>query len=323
MIDVPNRSAAAKAMHGETEIKWIEMLWILWPFLLPDSRCQVFQMIFSFMMMMGEISLNLLSPMMTRNLLDLLSKATTLDKDAFEYGDDIAQLKHDLFWALVMMMATTLGPLLCMVLKNQSLIMATLPISTRISRVLFTHLHHQSMRFHINRQTGQLMRIIELGTNAIEPLLKVSIFEVTATVFQAGLTILIFNKFGYFLIFVAVSISIVGYALWFALLSGLRNRLQRRANTASIALRHQATESLLNYETIKLCGAEEKEEHRYLVKQVAFTEAELTKRRIAQGMTNIGAFAIRNLGMVIGLLIACDHVLDGKMAVGSFVMVQL
>ena len=324
MISILNGAesrAAKKNLSGEKEIKWTEMISLLGHDLLPNTCYQAFLMIFSLTMMFGEIILNVLQPMMMRNMLELLTDATLLDEDDSE--EDKELLKHDIDRALFMLFATTLGPLFCMVLKNQSLSMASLPISQRISARVFTHLHHQSMRFHINRQTGQLLRIIELGTSAIEPFIKVSVFEVIATLVQAGLTIYLLNKLGYFPIFLAVFISIVGFALWFALLSGLRNRLQRRANTASVALRHQATESLLNFESIKLYGAEDVEERRYLLKQDVYMEADLMRRRIANGMTNIGAFTIRNSGMVAGLLIACDRVVAGEMAVGSFVMVQL
>ena len=48
----------------------------------------------------------------------------------------------------------------------------------------FKHLHRLSMRFHLDRQTGGLTRVIERGTRAIEFVLSFALFNILPTLLE-------------------------------------------------------------------------------------------------------------------------------------------
>ncbi|HEY6433813.1 MAG TPA: ABC transporter transmembrane domain-containing protein, partial [Acetobacteraceae bacterium] len=48
----------------------------------------------------------------------------------------------------------------------------------------FEHLHALSLRFHLDRQTGGLSRVIDRGTTGIQTVLRLAIFNVIPTLFE-------------------------------------------------------------------------------------------------------------------------------------------
>ncbi len=146
--------------------------------------------------------------------------------------------------------------------------------------------------------------------------------QVGATLGEVGATITILLRLGHAPIVLAVVVSCSGFAAWYAGLSTMRNRLQRRANNAKLACSQQATESLMSFETIKLFGAEGVEAARYHAKQSVYVRSEVRKRWW-NGFTNLGGHMIRNTGLGMALVLACDRVVAGEMSVGEFVMVHM
>ena len=120
----------------------------------------------------------------------------------------------------------------------------------------FRHLHRLSLRFHLDRQTGGLSRAIARGTEAIEQVLRMAVFNILPTLFEVLLvTLILWRLFDWrfaALTFVAVGLYI-GFTVAF---TNWRVKFRRRMNESDSEAQSKAVDSLLNYETVKYFGNE-------------------------------------------------------------------
>src|SRR6201985_3094908 len=78
----------------------------------------------------------------------------------------------------------------------------------------FAHVHTLSLRFHLERKTGGLSRVIERGTKGIDTLLSFAVFNIFPTLFQ----LLLFSAILVVRIdwqVTAVTVAMVGAYVWF------------------------------------------------------------------------------------------------------------
>ena len=128
---------------------------------------------------------------------------------------------------------------------------------------VFRHLHNLSLRFHLERQTGGLSRVIERGNRAIELLLRISLFNLIPTVIEL---VLVFGILWYMLdlAFAAVTFgTVVVYIAYTLVVTEWRIRFRRLMNEADTSANTRGIDSLLNYETVKYFGTEKHEAGRY------------------------------------------------------------
>ncbi|MBO9576740.1 MAG: ABC transporter ATP-binding protein/permease [Sphingobium sp.] len=168
--------------------------------------------------------------------------------------------------------------------------------SRLISEQVLSHLHNLSLRFHLNRKTGGVTRVIERGTATIDTMLYFMLFNIAPTVIELGAVCLIFQlKFGFTL--VAATIVMVGlYILFTQKVTEWRNQLRRdmvEMDTGAVA---HAVDSLLNFETVKYFSAEDREAARYSASQRRYMDAS-TKSNNSLAWLNIGQALITNLMM--------------------------
>ena len=127
----------------------------------------------------------------------------------------------------------------------------------------FRHLHALSLRFHLERRTGGLSRIIERGTKGIDTILRYSLFNSFPTVIELALVagIMAWN-FGW--IYAAVTgVMVVVYVGYTYLATEWRIAIRRSLNEADTDANNKAIDSLLNFETVKYFGNEEHEAARF------------------------------------------------------------
>jgi len=189
----------------------------------------------------------------------------------------------------------------------------------RIALLVFRHLHALSLRFHLERQTGGLSRIIERGTKAIETLLRFSLFNMVPTVIEL---VLVFGILWYMLDFAIAAVTLatvviyIGYTLgvteWRITFRRLMNDADNRANT-------KAVDSLLNYETVKYFGNEEHEAQRYDRSLARYEDASV-KNYVSLAVLNVGQAAIISVGLTAVMLMSAAGIVDGTMTVGDFVL---
>ncbi len=185
----------------------------------------------------------------------------------------------------------------------------------------FRRLHALSLRFHLDRRTGGLSRVIERGTKGIEFLLTFSLFNVLPTLLEIGLVcgILLYR---YDPPFAAITfVSVVLYIGFTFFVTEWRTRFIRRMNDSDEQANTKAIDSLLNYETVKYFGNEEHEARRFDVSLRRYQNAAVTTK-VSLSLLNIGQGAVIALGMTAVLMLAGDAIAEGRMSLGDLVAIN-
>jgi ABC-type transport system involved in Fe-S cluster assembly fused permease/ATPase subunit len=185
----------------------------------------------------------------------------------------------------------------------------------------FEHLHRLSLRFHLERRTGGLSRIIERGTKAIETILRFSLFNTVPTVLELGFVcaILAWNFSIWFA--VVVGVMVVLYTWFTYKATEWRIDIRRRMNDADTQANTKAIDSLLNYETVKYFANERHESERFDRSMKRYEKA-ATKTFTSLAWLNGGQAVVFSIGLTICMFMAGAGVADGTMTVGDFVMVN-
>jgi ATP-binding cassette, subfamily B, heavy metal transporter len=185
----------------------------------------------------------------------------------------------------------------------------------------FRHLHAVSLRFHLDRQTGGLSRIIDRGVLGVQSVLRLAVFNVVPTLLELVMvTAIIWHMFDWryaVITFVAVLVY-VGFT---AVLAGRRSRYRRTMNDTDNDASTKSLDSLINYETVKYFGNEEHEAHRYDHALARYERAAI-RVQVSLNMMNLGQAAISAIGATLIMLLAASDMHRGNMTVGKFVVVN-
>jgi ATP-binding cassette subfamily B protein len=191
----------------------------------------------------------------------------------------------------------------------------------QIALTAFDHLHRLSLRFHLERQTGGLSRVIERGTAGIQVVLRFLLFAIFPTVFEIVLVgILLYINFGIAFALITVA-TIAGYIAYTLIFTEWRTQFRREMNARDTQANSRAIDSLLNYETVKYFGNEAHEARRY-DEALSRYEIAAVKNQTTLSWLNIGQGAIVALGLVAIMSMAALGIADGSMTIGDFVLVN-
>ncbi len=191
----------------------------------------------------------------------------------------------------------------------------------RIALQVFHHLHALSLRYHLDRQTGGLSRVIERGTRGITFVLDFMLFTIIPTILEIGVVALIlWGMFDFS--FAAVTLGTIGVYIAFTLMfTDWRLRFRREMNRTDQDANTKAIDSLLNYETVKYFGNEGHEGRRYDGSLARYEQAYI-RSEVTLNALNGGQAAIIALGLTAVMLMAANGVASGRMTVGDFVLVN-
>ena len=199
------------------------------------------------------------------------------------------------------------------------------PVAQRALRRLaletFRHIHRLSMRYHITRKTGGLSRIIERGVKGVEFLLRFLIFSIGPLFLELALVAIILTVYfdAWYLLIVGGTIALY---IWFTFaVTEWRVQLRREMNDQDTDANQKAIDSLLNFETVKYFGAEEREAARYDSAMRQYEVAAL-KTSYSLAFLNFGQSLLITSGLVGVMVLAALGVQAGKLTVGDFVMVN-
>ncbi|MEQ1689319.1 MAG: ABC transporter transmembrane domain-containing protein, partial [Sphingopyxis sp.] len=132
-----------------------------------------------------------------------------------------------------------------------------------LSESVFAHLHRLSLRFHLSRRTGEVTKVIERGTKSIDIMLYFLLFNVAPTAVELSAVLIIFTiKFSIWLA-LATAVMVAVYLVFTRRITDWRNALRAQMNDLDTETIGKSVDSLLNYETVKYFGAEEREARRY------------------------------------------------------------
>ncbi|MBB3694024.1 ABC transporter ATP-binding protein/permease [Sphingomonas sp. BK580] len=191
----------------------------------------------------------------------------------------------------------------------------------RLAARVFRHLHRLSLRFHLERRTGAVTKVVERGTKSIDTMLYFLLFNIAPTILELALVLGIFQvKFGWPL--VVATLAMVALYIWFTrVVTDWRSSLRERMNDLDTGAVAHAVDSLLNFETVKYFGAEEREARRYDGAMRSYAEAAV-KSENSLAWLNIGQALITNLMLAAGMAWVAWGWSQGRFTAGNVVLVS-
>ncbi len=191
----------------------------------------------------------------------------------------------------------------------------------QLAQEVFVHLHQLSLRFHLERKTGGLTRVLERGRNAIETIVRIIMLTAIPTVVEFML-ILVVLFFQFDIAYVGVVLGmILVYLAWTFAATNWRMSIRRSMNESDTDANTKAIDSLLNYETVKYFGAEAREAQRY-DRSMARYEAMSIKTYTSLTLLNAGQAVIFTVGLAGVMMMSVSGIRQGTHTVGDFVLVN-
>ncbi|MBR2534776.1 MAG: ABC transporter ATP-binding protein/permease [Hyphomicrobium sp.] len=186
----------------------------------------------------------------------------------------------------------------------------------------FEHMHRLSLRFHLEKKTGGLTRILERGRAGVENISRMALMTLIPTIVEFVLIIGVCAIEFDWRYIVTIVTMIFAY-LWFTVkATDWRVAIRRTMNDSDTEANTKAVDSLLNFETVKYFGAEEREADRY-DKSMALYEKASIKTYTSLAVLNSGQAVIFTIALTICLVMAAQDVMAGNHTVGHFAMVNL
>jgi len=233
----------------------------LWPYIWPSDRRDLqWRVVWSTLLLFGAKLATVAVPFTFKWAIDALT------------GQGSAPVAADswLFWAFAAPVAMTLAYgvmriLMAVLTQLRDGVFAKVAMHAvrRLALLTFAHIHLLSLRFHLERKTGGLTRVLERGRNAIETIVRMVILQLLPTIVEvvllAGVLLYQFDWRYVLAVFVTVALY-----MWFTYIATeWRISIRRRMNDSDNDANTKAIDSLLNYETVKYFNAEERESARY------------------------------------------------------------
>jgi ATP-binding cassette subfamily B protein len=191
----------------------------------------------------------------------------------------------------------------------------------KLAYLTFVHMHELSLRFHLERKTGGLTRVLERGRNGIETIVRMVILQLIPTVVEVSLLMAVLLwKFDWRYVG-ATAIMVVVFMGFTYLATEWRIGIRRKMNDSDSDANTKAIDSLLNYETVKYFGAETREAERYDRSMARYEQASV-KTYTSLALLNTGQAVIFTVGLTVTMLMCAFGVRSGHNSVGDFVMVN-
>ena len=191
----------------------------------------------------------------------------------------------------------------------------------KLAYLTFVHMHELSLRFHLERKTGGLTRVLERGRTSIEVIVRMVILQLVPTIVEVSLlTLVLLWKFDWRYV-VSTMIMVVIYMYYTYLATEWRIEIRRKMNDSDTDANTKAIDSLLNYETVKYFNAEEREAARYDRSMQRYEKASV-KTYTSLALLNTGQAIIFTAGLTATMLMCAIGVRSGHNTVGDFVMVN-
>ena len=191
----------------------------------------------------------------------------------------------------------------------------------RLAMLTFEHVHLLSLRFHLERKTGGLTRVLERGRNAIETIVRMVLLQLAPTIVELVLIVAVLLLHFDWRYVALIAATVVCYMLftWYA--TEWRINIRRRMNESDSDANAKAIDSLLNYETVKYFSAEEREAKRYDRSMTRYEDASV-KAYVSLAVLNAGQAVIFTIGLTGAMALCAYGIERGTNTVGDFVMIN-
>src|SRR5947199_4614155 len=191
----------------------------------------------------------------------------------------------------------------------------------KLAYITFVHMHELSLRFHLERKTGGLTRVLERGRLGIEVIVRMVILQLVPTIVEVALLMgVLLWQFDWRYV-VATLITVVIYMYYTYVATEWRIESRRTMKDSDTEANTKAIDSLLNYETVKYFSAEEREAARYDRSMQRYEQASV-KTYTSLAVLNTGQAIIFTAGLTATMLMCAIGVRNGQNTVGDFVMVN-
>ena len=286
-------------------------LWTLMPYLWPKDRADLrARVVFALVCLVLAKIANAIVPYLYGRLVDRLNHHPTMMLLAAVTGLIVAQ-------TLARIMTTAIAQLRDGVFaKVQYNALRQVGVST------FAHIHTLSLRFHLDRKTGGLSRIIERGTKGIDTLLSIALFNTFPTVLElaivSGVFLYLFNVW-----FALATVVMVVLYVWFTFaITRWRIQFRRDMNQSDQDANTKAVDSLLNYETVKYFNNEGHETRRFDRSMERFAKASI-QAQTSLAVLNTGQAVIMSVGLGVVMVLAARGIIQGHVTVGGLTMATM
>jgi len=190
-----------------------------------------------------------------------------------------------------------------------------------LAKDVFVHLHQLSLRFHVERKTGGLTRVLERGRNAIETVVRTVVLVAIPTAIEFILILAVFLFQFDWRYAVSIAVMIVAYMAFTFSATNWRIGIRRSMNESDTDANTKAIDSLLNFETVKYFGAEAREAERY-DKSIARYEKMSVKTYTSLTYLNFGQALIFTIGLTTVMVMTILGIHRGTNSIGDFVLVN-
>ncbi|GFR81505.1 ATP-binding cassette sub-family B member 6, mitochondrial-like [Elysia marginata] len=188
---------------------------------------------------------------------------------------------------------------------------------------LFSHLHSLSLRWHLGRKTGEVLRVIDRGTNSINTLLSYFVFQIFPTIADIIIAIVYFVTFFNYLFGIIVFCSMAVYLFLTVIITEWRTKFRRQMNLKDNEANAKAVDSLLNFETVKYYEASDWERDRYGAAILAYQKAEWNSTS-SLNLLNLIQNMVNTVGLAAGSILCAWAVVHGindlNLTVGDYVL---
>jgi ABC-type transport system involved in Fe-S cluster assembly fused permease/ATPase subunit len=191
----------------------------------------------------------------------------------------------------------------------------------RLAFRTFVHMHELSLRFHLERKTGGLTRVLERGRNAIETIVRMVILQLSPTIVELVLIVgVLMWQFDWRYV-VVILITVTVYMTYTYYATEWRIGIRRKMNESDTDANVKAIDSLLNYETVKYFSAEMREAERYDRSMARYEHASV-KAYTSLAVLNAGQAVIFTIGLGAAMVMCAYEVQAGTKTVGDFVLIN-
>ena len=185
----------------------------------------------------------------------------------------------------------------------------------------FGHLHHLSLRFHLERKTGGLTRVLERGRNGIEEMVRLGLNQLVPVIIKVVLIITVLLYLFDWRYVVVLVTMVTAYMTYTIKATEWRIAIRSAMNESDTDANAKAIDSLLNYETVKYFGAEARETARY-DQSMARYERNSIRSYTSLAWLNFGQAAIFAVGLTLSMVMAVRGFQAGTNTVGDLILIN-
>ena len=191
----------------------------------------------------------------------------------------------------------------------------------RLSHQVLSHLYDLSLRFHLERKTGNISQDLNRGAQSVSSILNYLVFNLVPTAVEFALVafILLGNYPPVFALVTFVTVAL--YIMFTLAVTNWRMHFRHEMNALESEANGQAIDGLLNYETVKYFTNERYEINQYDQTLTRWEDAAV-KSQSTMSMLNFGQGAIISVGVTGIMIFAAQGVVNGTLTLGDLVLVN-